>query len=79
MAYKYITHSCDTWDLIAYQQLGSESYMRLLMETNRQYADVLRFDGGTEITIPDLPNPDTSNLPFWRSDDSNIVWGEEVE
>ena len=75
----YTTKPGDTWDLIAYQQMGAERYMGLLIQANFQYADVLRFDWGTEITIPDLPADDTSNLPFWRSDDSNAVWGEEAE
>ena len=78
MASKYKTRVGDTWDLIAYQEMGAERYMKILMEANLQYAEILRFDGGIELTIPDVPNPDPGNLPFWRSDDTNAIWGEEA-
>ena len=78
MASKYMTKTGDTWDLIAYQQLGNEKYMKELIEENLIYSSVLRFDGGTEITIPDIPEETTSDLPFWHSDDDNSLWAEEA-
>ena len=78
MASKYMTVTGDTWDLIAYKQLGNEKYMKELIEANIEFSDVLRFDGGMEITIPDIPEETTSDLPFWHSDDDNSIWAEEA-
>ena len=77
MARVYKTVSGDTWDLIAYQQMGSERYMKELMDANWDLIDILRFDAGTELTIPDIEIASDSPLPFWHSDDDNNIWGEE--
>ena len=78
MATTYKTISGDCWDLIAYQQLGDEKYMKVLIEANWPLSDVIRFDAGTEIVIPDLPVNSESDLPFWHSDDDNSIWAEEI-
>jgi len=78
MARVYKTVSGDTWDLIAYQQMGSEKYMKELMDANWDLIDILRFDAGTELTIPDIDIASDSALPFWHSDDDNSIWGEEA-
>lgn len=78
MARVYKTVSGDTWDLIAYQQMGSERYMKELMDANWDLIDILRFDAGTELTIPDIEIASDSSLPFWHSDDDNSIWGEEA-
>lgn len=44
----------DTWDSIAYKYLGDEFQCDLVMEANaRHYSDVLVFDGGERLQIPD--------------------------
>ena len=63
----YTTVSGDTWDGIAYAQLGDERYLDLLILANPAQAYVVRFPAGVELTIPVVPTPDTSpNLPPWR-------------
>lgn len=79
MASTYKTVSGDTWDLIAYKLFGSEKYMRHLLEANVALVEVLRFDSGTEITVPDIPEDTSDNLPFWHADDDNTIWAEEAE
>lgn len=78
MASKYKTISGDTWDLIAYNLYGDEKYMRNLIEANPKLCNVLRFDSGTEITVPDLPQENRDDLPFWHSTDDNSIWGKEA-
>lgn len=75
----YTTVSGDTWDLIAYQQMGDEKYMKALLSANLALSEVLRFDGGTKITIPDIEVAASENLPFWHGADDNSIWGEELD
>lgn len=75
----YTTVSGDTWDLIAYQQMGNERYMKDLIEANLPLSEVLRFDAGTQVTIPDLPASSSDTLPFWHGTDDNSIWGEELD
>jgi len=78
MASTYKTQSNDTWDLIAYKLFGDERYMEHLIKANVQLAGILRFDSGTEITVPDIPVETSSNLPFWHGTDDNSIWAQEV-
>ena len=53
---KYTTKSGDTFDLIAFQQMG-----------DCQYVNVYVFDAGVELTIPDVVEEKVTNsLPPWR-------------
>ena len=78
MATTYTTVSGDTWDLIASQQMGKESYMKELMDANWELTDILVFDSGTELVIPDVDIRAEENLPFWHSDDDNSIWAKEA-
>mgnify|MGYP002629988840 CR=1 FL=1 len=63
----YTTISGDTWDGIAYAQMGNERYMHLLILANPEQAYAQRFAEGVLLVVPDVPTPDTSpNLPPWR-------------
>lgn len=73
----YRTESGDTFDLIAYKVMGSESHMLDLMLANPAYADVLVFDSGTMLTIPELPEYSDSSLPFWHNGDA-VPWAKEA-
>ena len=75
----YTTISGDTWDLIAYQQMGDEKYMKNLLAANLPLSEVLRFDAGTKVIIPDLTVETSDNLPFWHSTDDNSIWGAELD
>lgn len=88
MADIYVTTQGDTWDSIAYDQYGSEEYMQLLIEANWPLLDVLVFSSGTEIVLPDLPEEIDTDLPFWRTedtdegeddDDTDVETDEDVE
>lgn len=47
-----IANAGSTWDMIAYDALGDEFSMNDVMKENRRdYADVVIFEGGEEITI----------------------------
>ena len=63
----YTTKNGDTFDLIAYQQLGSCQYVEKLINANRQFVDVYIFDAGVELVIPDIDDEKkTKKLPAWR-------------
>ena len=54
----YRTTRGDTWDSIAYKTLGDEFLMDDIMEINREYAGYITFDGGENITIPEVVEKD---------------------
>lgn len=43
-----------TWDMISYIAYGNEFFVKELMLANPQYHDVVIFDGGEELEIPDI-------------------------
>lgn len=67
MASTYTTRAGDTYDGIAYRELGAERYMDLIIEANPAQNYTLQFDAGVELVIPDLPTPARpASLPPWR-------------
>ena len=81
MSTTYTTIQGDTWDLISYKLFGSEKYMKNLIEANWPLLEVLVFSSGTVITVPDLPEDNDEDAPFWRQtiDNSNDRIYESVE
>lgn len=63
---KYTTVEGDTWDLIAYRQLGSERYTSLLMEANTAHIHTVVFSAGVVLTIPEITAPLPESLPPWK-------------
>ena len=64
---EYITQKGDTWDKIAYEQFGDETFIAPLFAANPDYIKVAVFDFGTKIIIPTLDKADDSIfLPPWR-------------
>lgn len=68
---KYITKNGDTWDLIAYNVLGSEFYCALLMQLNFDKLDYLVFPDNVELCIPSAEDVAerrqvNSDIPDWR-------------
>lgn len=63
---KYITNSGDRWDSIAHLQLGNTLFATNLMEANLDHIDITIFPAGIELTIPDVVQPISSNLPPWK-------------
>ena len=66
---EYQTKAGDTWDSIAYEQLGSEKYMGLLMEENPELIAYVVFDSGVSIQIPEVPKEDVADSALWKDDD----------
>ena len=66
---EYQTKAGDTWDSIAYEQLGSEKYMGLLMEANPELIAYVVFDSGISIQIPEVPKEDVEDSALWKDDD----------
>lgn len=50
---RYVCSQGDTWDSIAYKAYGDEMIFPQIMEANRGMADVVMFDGGEIVDIPD--------------------------
>lgn len=66
---EYQTKAGDTWDSIAYEQLGSEKYMGLLLEANPELIAYVVFDSGVSIQIPEVPKEDVADSALWKDDD----------
>lgn len=49
---KYTASLGDTWDTVAYKVCGDEFECDALLRANRQYSDVLVFEGGELLIIP---------------------------
>lgn len=62
----YTTKSGDMWDSIASEQLGSASYMDLLINANMAYRDIYLFPSGVVLTLPEIEAPINSQLPPWK-------------
>ncbi|WP_437831543.1 phage tail protein [Niallia taxi] len=75
----YVTVSGDTWDKIAYEQLGSEYLFPLLLTANPKYRLTITFTSGIEITIPEFELEETYEYqrPAWLEEDLEDVTEEE--
>lgn len=62
----YITKKGDTWDLIALKTLGDEKRINEIVDINTKYIDVVIFDAGIQINVPEMANSNISVLPEWR-------------
>jgi phage tail protein X len=64
---EYKTISGDTWDKIAFTQLGDEKLAVKLIETNIKHVETVIFPAGVILVIPDIAVDSTSsNLPPWK-------------
>lgn len=57
----------DSFDAIAFRLWGDERYMKKIMDANPDYMDVLLFEPGVALKIPDFSPPAKipANLPPW--------------
>lgn len=63
----YSTSSGDTFDKIALKSLGDVAYVKHIILENVEYADVLIFDSGIKLKIPQLPEETEDDfLPPWK-------------
>lgn len=65
----FVTTQGDCWDLLAYELYGDEKYMQLLIEANWPLLEILVFPSGVEIFVPDMPDEEDEDSPFWRQED----------
>lgn len=62
----YRTIQNDTFDSIAFRLWGDEHLCSLLMQANPEYMDVLLFEPGVVLTVPEYAvAPKMSDLPPW--------------
>lgn len=67
MSKVYTTIQGDIWDLISYKEYGSDKFSHILLNSNRNLVEIIIFDAGTKVTIPDLSVEDEAiNIPAWR-------------
>lgn len=66
MANTYTTSQGDTWDTIAFKQMGSCERTRDLMWANRSYLDYYTFPAGIVLTIPEVSAEVSATAPPWK-------------
>lgn len=72
MARTYVTTQGDTWDRIAYDTLGSEYKLPLLLEANKEHRKTVIFSGGILLTIPDVETSIETERPAWLGEDEDL-------
>lgn len=56
----------DNWGGIAWKIYGDEMQLHHLIAANPLYSDVLTFDGGEILNVPELSSAVKDNLPDWE-------------
>ena len=63
----YTTKQGDEWDQIAFDQLGSEHLVDRLIAANPEHQEVVVFDAGIKLKIPQVEiSPQTFGPAPWR-------------
>lgn len=62
----YTTSQGDTWDMIAYQQLGSTDYTDRLVSANLEHIGTFLFPAGITLRLPEIEEKTDSSLPPWK-------------
>jgi len=60
------TKQGETWDLISLAEYGTPYKVADLINANPEYSDVLIFDEGIYLNIPQLEAEKISSLPPWK-------------
>ncbi|MBG9479370.1 tail protein X [Lysinibacillus sphaericus] len=68
----YTTIQGDMWDLIAYKLWGSEYLLPFLFEANPQYKDILIFEGGLLLKVPEVLVEDVTERPEWLGEEDEL-------
>lgn len=63
---KYTTVQGDTWDGIAYSELGSCGRVSDLMRRNGKHLHYLSFPAGIELELPEVEDRPAPTLPPWK-------------
>lgn len=62
----YTTKQGDTWDMIAYKQLGGTDYTDQLISANPEHIGTLLFPAGVALRLPEIKEKPSGNLPPWK-------------
>ena len=63
----YSTISGDTFEKIAFMQMGDCKYMDKLIDANRAEIDNFIFGAGVKLKIPNIEKKTKIELPAWRN------------
>lgn len=64
----YIAVKGDTWDSISYKAFNDEFQFPIILENNRNMSDVVVFEGGESVIIPDqIVEEDTIISSPWQT------------
>jgi hypothetical protein len=64
----YTTVLGDTFDKIAFEEMGSEYLFPLLLKANPNHRNTLVFSAGVELNIPVIEIDEYPNLPEWMAE-----------
>lgn len=62
----YVTKSGDTFDMIAYRQLGSCNFTPDVINANRNFIPTMIFSAGVKLNIPEVEKSKSASLPPWK-------------
>lgn len=62
----YTTRQGDTWDGIAFTQMGDCAYTKELMWANQEYLDYYTFPAGIVLQLPEKSVEVESTAPPWK-------------
>ena len=64
----YTTIQGDTWDMIAYKQLGSTGFTDQLMSANPEHLGTFLFPAGVTLRLPEIKSKasGSGSLPPWK-------------
>jgi phage tail protein X len=61
----YTTKAGETWDMIAYKLWGNEFDMTQLQQANPDHLNVVVFNAGVVLNVPEIDLPEAEVLPLW--------------
>lgn len=65
-AYVYTTSEGDTFDILALDMYDDEKMAHHIIEANPDYADMVIFPAGIELTLPIIEKTTTQDVAPWR-------------
>ena len=63
---EYMTIQGDTFEKIAWEQMGSSFKMMELINANKAYFETVEFPAGITLTIPEDTETAEESIPPWR-------------
>jgi len=65
---EYVTKQGDTFESIAWFQMGASEFMCDLIKANREHMETAVFPAGVMLTIPEIETPPVTedSTPPWR-------------